>query len=169
MFFSLTVSKKTLIMHACVLNVLLLTVSIKTLIMHACSINVFSLTVSQKTLIMHACIINVLLLTIRQVKNLGCGSHAWPPTWFGSVGFRVPEPHPKFLTWRVVSKRTLIMHACTINVFSLTVSKRQLIMHACILNVLLLTIRQVKNLGCGSHAWPPTCLGRNVGFRVLPP
>ena len=40
------------------------------LIMHACIINVLLLTVSKRTLIMHTCIINVLLLTTPQVKNL---------------------------------------------------------------------------------------------------
>ena len=49
-------------------------------------------------------------------------------------------------------QKTLIMHACVINVFLLPVSKRTFIMHACIINVLLLATRQVKNFGCGSSS-----------------
>ena len=70
-----------------------------------------------------------------------------------TLGFEhVLETHPKFLIKGVVSKRTLMMHACIINVFLLIVSKRTLIMHACIINVLLLTTPLIRNLGCGSHA-----------------
>ena len=56
-------------------------------------------------------------------------------TWGSSprqVGGQACDPHPKFLTLRVVSERTLNMHAC-------------------IIDVLLLTTPQVKNLGCGSN------------------
>ena len=37
------------------------------------------------------------------------------------IGSQACDPHPKFLTWGVVSKTTLIMHACIINVLVLTV------------------------------------------------
>ena len=61
-----------------------------------------------------------------------------PGSWTESFLFNKKEelePHPKFLTWRVASKRTLIMHACMMNVLLLTGSKRTLSTHACIINV----------------------------------
>ena len=30
----------------------------------------------------------------------------------------------------------------------------------------LLTPPRIKNLGCGTHAWPPIFLGRNIGVRA---
>ena len=95
--------------------------------------------VSKGTL--HACIVNVVLLTTRQVKNLGCGSSLssflkrndsvqlpgrrlpFLPT---QIGRQTCDPHPKFLTWGVVSKTTLIMHACIINVLVLTVNAKDI-------------------------------------------
>ena len=61
--------------------------------------------------------------------NWGCGTRN--PTFLPrQVGGQSCDPRPKFLTWQVVSKRTLLM---------------------CIINVLLLTTRRVKNMGCGSN------------------
>ena len=63
-----------------------------------------------------------------------------------TLGFEyVLETHPKFLIKGVVSKRTLIMHAC-------------------IINVLLLTTPLIKNLGCVSNTYSkPNVLQEPLG------
>ena len=87
------------------------------------------------------------LLHRQRSNGIGGEQHLFHKASSSKFFWRACDTHPKFLTWRVVSKKTLIMHIS--NVLLLTVSKRTLILH--ISNVLLLTTCQVKNLGRGSH------------------